>query len=218
MVSCRLCAHQARGFMTVDGVDYLACDHCGLRFMDAAYLPSPADEKSHYDQHENEVDDPRYRRFLSRLSEPLMQVLPQGSTVLDFGSGPGPALAKMMQENGHYVSIYDPFYAPDLAVLNRQYDAVTASEVIEHFHQPKTGFQQMLSCVKAGGWLAVMTQVQNDDQAFAEWHYRRDPTHVAFYRAESFDYIAAAYGLELQRPSSQVALFRCHSSPPQAYY
>jgi hypothetical protein len=62
--------------------------------------------------------------------------------------------------------------------------------------------------VRSGGWLAVMTQLQDDDQAFAQWHYRRDPTHVAFYRAESFDYIAAAYDLECERPSKQVALFR----------
>ena len=208
MASCRLCAHQARPFMTIDGMDYHACDHCGLRFMDARHLPSPDEEKAHYDHHENHVDDPNYRRFLSRLSEPLLKVLPQGSSVLDFGAGPGPALAAMFQESGHHAVIYDPFYAPDKTVLDRQYDAVTASEVIEHFHQPKQGFERMLSCVRPGGWLAVMTQLQDDDQAFAQWHYRRDPTHVAFYRAESFDYIAYAYDLEFERPSKQVALFR----------
>ena len=205
---CRLCHQQARGFMEVDGRAYLACDHCGLRMMHHDDLPTPRDEKSHYDQHDNRLDDKGYQQFLSRLADPLKAILPPSSSLLDFGSGPGPALAQMMRNDGHQVAIYDPFYAPDRSVLSAQYDAVMATEVVEHFHHPHHDFKQMLAGVRVGGWLAIMTNLQDDDAAFAGWYYRRDPTHVAFYREETFQFIAKEFGLKLDRISRNVTFFQ----------
>ena len=194
--------------MEVDGRAYLACDHCGLRMMHDDDLPTPRDEKSHYDQHDNRLDDKGYQQFLSRLADPLKAILPPSSSLLDFGAGPGPALAQMMRNDGHQVAIYDPFYAPDRSVLSAQYDAVMATEVVEHFHHPHHDFKQMLAGVRAGGWLAIMTNLQDDDAAFAGWYYRRDPTHVAFYREETFQFIAKEFGLKLDRISRNVTFFQ----------
>ena len=205
---CRLCGHHARDFIKVDETAYLACDHCGLRMMAAENLPSPTQEKAHYDWHQNDVDDQGYQQFLSRLSAPLLTRLRPASSLLDFGAGPGPALAAMMRNKGHDVAIYDPFYAPDPSVLEAKYDGVMATEVVEHFHHPRKEFDRMVSLLNPGGWLAVMTTLQDDDAAFATWYYRRDPTHVAFYREETFAHIAKAYGLRLWRPSRNVALFQ----------
>ena len=36
--------------------------------------------------------------------------------------------------------------------------------------------------VRPGGWTGVMTCFQTDDARLAHCHYRRDPTHVVFYR------------------------------------
>ena len=208
MTACRLCHHDALPFVHVDGIAYFACPSCGLRFMDAAHLPTPDHEKNHYDSHENQIDDDGYRTFLSRLADPLMATLSRPSTILDFGAGPGPALAAMMADHGHDVSIYDPFYRDDRSVLDRSYDVVTATEVIEHFHDPRAMFDQLHHLVNDGGILAVMTMVQDDDAAFANWHYRRDPTHVAFYRIETFEWIAAHYGYTLTTPHKNVAFFQ----------
>ena len=41
-----------------------------------------------------------------------------------------------------------------------------------------------------------MTCFQNADDRFATWHYRRDPTHVVFYREETFAWLAAHFGWE----------------------
>ncbi|MEC7376339.1 MAG: methyltransferase domain-containing protein, partial [Pseudomonadota bacterium] len=62
--------------------------------------------------------------------------------------------------------------------------------------------------LKPDGWLAVMTCFQTDDDRFDTWHYRRDPTHVVFYRAATFEWLAAAYGWALEIPVKDVALFR----------
>jgi SAM-dependent methyltransferase len=207
IIVCRLCFEDARLFTSVDDVTYLACDHCGLRFMHADHLPDPVAEKGHYDNHENDVRNEDYRQFLSRLAQPLMDALPDGASVLDFGAGPGPALAAMMQDAGYEMTIYDPFYNDDHSSLERSYDAVTATEVIEHFHDPRLMFDLLDRLVRPGGWLAVMTMLQHDDDAFAAWHYRRDPTHVAFYREETFTWIAAHYGYVLSRPHRNVAIF-----------
>ena len=205
---CRLCFHQTRDLVTVDGRGYFACDHCGLRMMGAADLPDAVDEKNHYDQHENKLDDKGYQAFLGRLADPLKKRLLPASSLLDFGAGPGPALAAMMRDDGHDVAIYDPFYAPDASLLSAEYDAVMATEVVEHFHHPHEGFKTMLACVRPGGWLAIMTNLQDDDAAFAQWYYRRDPTHVAFYREETFQFIGRHFGLELNRVSRNVTFFQ----------
>ena len=222
--TCRLCRQQAHDFMVVDGKAYLACDHCGLRMMHHDNLPSSFDEKAHYDQHDNRVDDIGYQQFLSRLADPLMAILPPSSSLLDFGSGPGSkqgsetgsvpssergsALAEMMRNAGHQVALYDPFYAPHPSVLSAEYDAVMATEVVEHFHHPHDGFKQMLASVRAGGWLAIMTNLQDDDAAFANWYYRRDPTHVAFYREETLAFIGQEFGLKIDRISRNVTIYQ----------
>lgn len=137
MEACPVCRAGAEPFLTVGGRDYWACRTCGARFVDSCQRPSREDELEHYHHHENEPSDPRYRRFLSRLAEPLLARLPAPSTGLDYGCGPGPALAAMLRQAGHEVALYDPFFVPDKAALERSYDFVACSETVEHFHRPQ---------------------------------------------------------------------------------
>ena len=44
---------------------------------------------------------------------------------LDFGCGPGPALADMMQSEGNEMEIYDPFCFPNQDALSKTYDFIT---------------------------------------------------------------------------------------------
>ena len=88
------------------------------------------------------------------------------------------------------------------------YDFVTCTEVAEHFHRPADEFDRLERLLRPGGWLAVMTSFQTDDARFAGWHYRRDPTHVVFYRAETFRTIAARHGWDCEIPAKDVALMR----------
>lgn len=195
-------------FMQASGQDYWRCPHCAARFLDPAARPVPAREKAVYDLHENHPDDPGYRRFLSRLAIPLLARLGPGATVLDYGCGPGPALAAMLAEAGHDVALWDPLYAPDPATLARRYDALTCTEVAEHFHDPAAEFDRMGALLRPGGWLAVMTCFQTDDARFANWHYRHDPTHVVFYRRETLAHVAARRGWRFESPCKDVALMQ----------
>lgn len=204
--TCPLCHSEADWFLTADSMDYFRCPTCALRFVDAAVRPHRSAEFAHYQHHENDVDDPRYRAFLSRLADPLLKMLKPGSVGLDYGCGPGPALAAMLCEAGHKMDVSDPFFAPDPAPLSRQYDFITCTEVAEHFHDPAAEFKRLASMLRPGGFLGVMTCFQTEDARFEGWHYRKDPTHVVFYREETFRWIARKLDWHVQFPRKDVAV------------
>lgn len=175
--------------------DYWRCEHCALVFVPPAQYLSPTAEKAEYDKHQNDVSDEGYRGFLSHLAAPLMAEMSPASRVLEFGCGPGPALANMLQSAGHDVTLYDAFYYPDTTVLQpASFDVVTATEVIEHLHHPAQVIAAWFGYLVPGGRLGIMTKTVIDAQRFAHWHYKNDLTHVCFYSTETFDYIASCHG------------------------
>ncbi|MBS3803045.1 MAG: class I SAM-dependent methyltransferase [Oleiphilaceae bacterium] len=176
--------------------------------MDPAHWLDPAEEKAVYDLHDNDAGDPGYRRFLNKLAEPLLARVPKGARGLDFGCGPGPVLAGMLADSGLAMTLYDPIYFPDPEALTHTYDFITCTEVAEHLYDPRGTFAQLGRCLKPGGWLGVMTCFQTDDARFANWHYRRDPTHVVFYRQATLAWLARTMGWHLEVPVKDVALFR----------
>lgn len=187
---------------------YLRCQRCLLVFVPSQFFLSPEQEKAEYDLHQNEVDDPGYRQFLGRLAEPLSQRLAVGACGLDFGCGPGPALAAMLREQGYGVSLYDIFYHPDPGVLNERYDFVCATEVVEHLHCPGRVLEQLWQLLNPGGTLGVMTKLLRDQQAFAGWHYKNDATHVCFFSEQTWQWWAREYSAELERIGADVMLLR----------
>ena len=206
---CRVCLRNSLApFLQKDGLNYLRCCKCQATLVSAAQLPSHQTQLQKYQQHQNDPLDTRYREFLNRLAAPLLAELPANQVGLDFGCGPGPALADMLSQAGHSMHLYDPFFFPDATVLDQQFDFVTCTEVAEHFHQPHAEFTRMVALLKPGGLLALMTSFQHDDSRFADWYYRRDPTHVTFYKQETFDFIAAEFSLTCKIPCKNVAFLR----------
>jgi len=195
---------------TGDGRCYLDCLSCGLIHLHPDHHPLPDDERAHYDTHENDPEDPRYRAFLARLADPLLARLDRGTEGLDYGAGPGPTLSRMLAERGHPTEIWDPFFAPDPAMLARRYDFVSCTETAEHFHHPRQEFERLDALLRPAGLLAVMTVMYSDDaitgDEFATWWYRRDPTHVSFYRRRTFRWIAEWLGWTAELPRPNVAL------------
>ncbi|MBY5922758.1 class I SAM-dependent methyltransferase [Ferrimonas balearica] len=206
---CPLCQHPDPGHYHQDKRrHYFQCQRCSLVFADpAALLPAHA-EKDQYDKHNNDPGDPGYRRFLSRVAEPLQARLPSGSEGLDFGCGPGPTLSLMMSEAGYPTGVYDPYFAPDRTPLRRQYDFITCTEAIEHFYRPAREWHLLVTLLKPGGWLGLMTKLVRGPQAFAQWHYKNDPTHVSFFSQATFEYLAKRDGLRLEFIGADVILLQ----------
>ena len=208
-MQCSLCGNRdVRNYAQLDGQRYFQCHACRLTWLDPAQLPDAEDERAHYDLHENDVSDVNYRAFLRRLTRPLLEKLAPASYGLDFGCGPGPALAEMLSEAGHAMEIYDPFFANDEDLLEEQYDFVTCTEVVEHFHAPGEEFEKFELLLRPGGWLGIMTTWLTDDIDFSQWHYRRDPTHVCFYHPDTFNVWAQRVGWEILFPDDNIVLLR----------
>jgi len=206
--ACPLCAATpTAAFAGVGERRYDRCGVCRLTFLAPEQLPDRKIELSTYRRHENDPRDPRYRAFLARLVEPLRRHLAPGSIGLDFGCGPGPTIAPMLAEHALTVVNYDPFFAPCPGALERRYDFITCSETIEHLHAPGRELERLDALLRPGGWLGVMTGILDDDAGFATWWYRRDPTHVAFFRHETMCWIAVHFGWSVLFPARTVALF-----------
>jgi SAM-dependent methyltransferase len=204
---CPVCRDSGtRPFQEIEPHRYWRCQQCQATFVDPDQLPDPATEKAEYDRHQNDPQDAGYRRFLSRLADPLLERLTPGSAGLDYGCGPGPALAAMLGEAGHHMTIFDPIYQPDPEPLQRQYDFISCTEVVEHFHHPASEFERLHNLLRPGGWLGIMTLFQTDDQRFAHWHYRRDPTHVVFYREETFHWLARHWQWQVETKAPGIIL------------
>lgn len=206
---CPLCGSTAPAFCKDRTRDYFRCSNCDLIFVPAELHLSPEDEKARYDFHQNDPADANYRKFLSRLFNPLEKKLSPGAVGLDFGCGPGPTLSLMLEEAGYKCAIYDLHYANDPSVFEAQYDFLTCSETMEHMYRPREEFERFLMLVKSGGWIGIMTQLHDAAPVpFERWHYKDDDTHVCFFSTQSFQWLEKTYGLHLEFHSDSVILFK----------
>ncbi|MCH2179101.1 MAG: class I SAM-dependent methyltransferase [Mariniblastus sp.] len=215
--SCPLCkSTQVTPYFEDRWRPYLQCSCCQLVFVPTEYHLSLKLEKAEYDLHQNSPQDPNYRRFLRRLYEPLEAVLSVPTRGLDFGCGPGPTLSLMLTEAGHKVDLYDPFYNNQLeGVLDHQdsadqppYDFITASEVVEHLRAPGMELERLWSLLKPNGILGIMTKRVRNLESFSKWHYKNDRTHISFFSANSFQWLANKWSACLDFHGEDVVLIR----------
>lgn len=195
---CPLCGwNEPQPFFEDKNRVYLSCTKCALVFVPCEYHLDKTAEKAEYDLHNNDPMDPGYCRFLSRLSQPMLERLGPGLNGLDFGCGPGPALNMLMKDGGHNMDLYDPFYFNNTDLFSKTYDFITTTEVVEHLHDPGKEFNRLFDLLIKGGWLGIMTKLVIDKKAFSTWHYIRDLTHVCFYSQATFGFIAERYDASL---------------------
>ena len=178
-----------------------------MAFLAPEQRPDPEKERARYAEHHNDPGDARYRAHLERIAGPLTEQLAPGACGLDYGCGPGPALAAMMEERGFRMRVYDPYFAADADALKADYDFITCTETVEHFFFPAAEFERLDRLLRPGGRLGIMTQALRDDRVFADWHYMRDATHVCFYGADTLRWIARRYGWQVTLLNDQAAIF-----------
>ena len=188
--------------------DYFHCETCNLVFVPPDFHLDENAARDRYLTHDNDPDNPDYRRFLSRLWHELRPRLPEGARGLDYGAGPGPALVAMIQEDGFTAALYDPIFHPDETVLTATYDFITCTETAEHFATPRTDFLRLYELLAPGAYLGIMTDILEDIRKFPDWYYHRDPTHVAFYSTRTFHWIATWLHLQIEHPRPRVVLLR----------
>ncbi|NIP38959.1 MAG: class I SAM-dependent methyltransferase [Candidatus Dadabacteria bacterium] len=188
---CPLCkSKETSDYYSNKRREFLQCGNCDLVFVPEKYHLSAEEEKKRYDLHENDPQDKGYRNFLNRLAVPLNERLRPKSNGLDFGSGPGPTLSAILEQNGHTVDIYDYFYSDDKKVLQKKFNFITATEVFEHLRAPIETIELIWELLSPGGILGVMTKLVIDREAFCTWHYITDRTHICFFSQMTFKWLA----------------------------
>lgn len=198
-IECILCHSKDLVGFSVDGgklgaKSYFDCNNCRLRFLDPKFHLSFEQEKARYLVHKNNKMDEHYQEFVSPLFNLISDIFTDKVHCLDFGSGESSALSHLLEKDGFTVTQYDPVFHDNKKVLDASYDVVLATEVVEHFLSPHEEFLLLRRLVNVDGYLGMMTQLLDDSIDFKNWYYRRDETHVAFYRRETFDWIASHYG------------------------
>jgi len=207
--ACSLCnSNLTESFHKDSYREYLKCSNCDFVFVPKIYHLSEKDERARYDTHNNNPEDDRYRNFLSQLLNPLQERISKGASGLDFGSGPGPTLSLMLKECGHSVDLYDKFYAKNDIIFEKQYDFITASEVVEHLKQPMIELNRLMDLLKSNGVLAIMTQILTPQIDFNQWYYKNDPSHIGFFSEKALNFLAGNWQAELNVISERVVVFK----------
>ena len=206
---CSVCgSNEIRPFMLVGDKYYWTCNVCKARILSCKHWLSKEEEFKYYQTHENISSDPAYQKFAAQLALPILDKLVPNSSGLDFGCGPDSALSAILRQHGHNMTVYDPFFFPEKNSLKKTYDFIVSSEAAEHFHQPAKEFKKFNSLLNENGWIGIMTNFQTENARFKDWHYRRDPTHVVFYRKETFEVIGKQFRWTAYFPSRNVVIFQ----------
>ncbi len=186
---CRLCNSSSELFFRSEIQLFYKCTTCAGIFTDTSYLPNDSTEIERYESHNNDTNDPRYQKFVSPITNAIAANFEHEHYGLDFGSGTGPVITKVMREKGYQIDTYDPFFDNRPEILHNKYDYIACCEVIEHFHEPRKEFTQLHKLLNKGGKLFIMTDPYNEEIDFKKWYYKNDPTHVFFYQKETFEWI-----------------------------
>ena len=202
---CPLCEHRAD---PVEADELFECYICRGIFRFHKFHLSPEREKERYLEHNNDVHDAGYRQFVFPITNAILKTYDRQAIGLDFGAGTGPVISEVLQEKGYRVVQYDPFFFPDARLLNATYDYIVCCEVIEHFSNPAREFALLKRLLKPGGRLYCMTHLYDETISFSNWYYKKDPSHVFFYRAETLTWIAQAFGYSSVNIQNRLVVFQ----------
>ncbi len=191
---CPLCNNNAKLFYKTENRIHYQCNTCFGIFANANSRPSQDVEKKHYQQHNNDIDDKGYQKFVSPITNSVRRDFTANHKGLDFGAGTGPVISKVLTDHGFSIAPYDPYFHNYPELLEEQYDYIASCEVIEHFFDPRKEFTLLRKLLTPRGKLYCMTHLYDESIDFENWYYKNDPTHVFIYQKQTFEWIRKEFG------------------------
>lgn len=207
--SCSLCGSLSIEFYCEDKVrQYFKCNHCYLVFVSPMYFLSEIEENNRYDKHENVLINKGYVKHLSRIVIPLESFNLKGKNGLDFGCGENTVLVNILENEGYNMDYYDFFYFSKKGHLEKKYDFVTITEVVEHFSKPGKELNMLWSQINPKGVIAIMTKMHDENIDFKNWYYKNDLTHICFFSKKTFIWLAEFWKAGIQFFDEDIVFFK----------
>lgn len=204
-MNCTLC--QTPLINRIDN-EYFKCTCCRAYVKDKTSYFTEDQEKKHYEQHNNDVNDLGYQNFTAPITNYILNHCDSNMLGLDFGCGKGPVITKQLLEKGFQIKLYDPYFYPQLDYIKYRYDFIFSCEVFEHFYNPFEEVSKLSALLKKGGILLVMTHVYKNQSDFSTWYYRKDQTHVFIYTPETMNHIASQFGYQIECESERLYVLK----------
>ena len=183
---CPLCDSLGEDFYNDQ---FQKCTGCWSIFRKKEYYPLSDEEKSRYEEHNNDITDTWYQNFVLPIVNNILKEHTLHQDWLDFWAGTWPVISHLLWKQWYNICLYDPFFHNHPELLEQKYDYIIACEVVEHFHNPRKEFKLLYSLVKPGGSLYIMTDLYSPEIDFHNWYYKNDKTHVFFYSNNAFEWI-----------------------------
>ena len=191
---CPLCDSSGDIFYQYNKLLYYQCNNCYGIFVDESIKPDREAEKIRYQEHNNDVNDKRYQKFVSNITSAIMRDFTKNDKGLDFGAGTGPVISKVLKDNDFSIVQYDPFFHNYPNLLDEKYDYIACCEVIEHFYNPPKEFRLLKKMLQKDGKLYCMTDLYDKSINFHKWYYKNDSTHVFIYHKNTIHWIKEKFG------------------------
>lgn len=205
--TCPLCLETGELFYQQKKQTFLLCPQCKGIFVPTPLRPAPSEEKERYLKHHNDISDPGYQAFVSPMVEAICRDFSPEHKGLDFGAGTGPVISAMLAEKNYQTQLYDPFFHPNDAFLQQEWDYIICCEVMEHFYHPRESFALLFRLLKKGSKLFCMTGIYHAGKNFNHWHYKNDITHVFIYQQDTLQWIQQHWGFSKLTVEENLILF-----------
>lgn len=206
-MKCPLCNTNTKLFFKSSKKEYYKCSTCFSISLNPTCYLSSEQERKRYQEHNNDVHDPRYQKFVEPIIKAVKKSFKKIDYGLDFGCGTGPVISKLLRDTDYRIATFDPFFDNNLKVFQTSYNYIVCCEVIEHFHNPLQEFRLLKSLLKSGGKLYCMTELYEENIDFDKWYYKNDDTHVIFYQIKTFDWIKDQLGFNKVSISGRLITF-----------
>jgi len=195
-LKCHICSKPTVAFThEKTNITYYHCKVCEYIFKSPEYYQDLEMQKERYNLHENNEEDAGYIAYFQRFLDFVLPLVGKPQNALDFGCGRTSLLATLLEKEGMACDYFDPIYHPSTLDSDKKYDLIVSTEVFEHLHQPSVVFEHLLQRLNEGGYLAIQTEFHsNEQESFKKWWYPQDPTHIVFFRAQTFKVLCEKYG------------------------
>jgi SAM-dependent methyltransferase len=193
---CPLCKNKGELFFQsrTKKIIFYRCNNCLGLFLSKELILSNEDEFKRYKKHNNDINDIKYQNFVNPILDFTFNNFNKENKGLDFGSGSGPVISKLLMDKEYNIKQYDPYFSNNPKLLDKKYDYIICCEVIEHFNNPYKEFKLLKELLNPKGMIICMTNIYNEEIVFKDWNYKNDKTHIFIYQKETLNFIKEKYG------------------------